>query len=120
MTTRAGIPGGNAPPTPRLDDPRAAQVARDHARRLDELAKLPMAGTEQILGISLPDATATMVQHHLGRAPSIVLISAVRGPATPGLVEELRTNTALDRRSYIELKATGMGATVVVDVLVFP
>lgn len=120
MTSRASTPGQGAV-APRLDDRKADEVARDHARRIGALQNLPAAGLKVITGVSLADGVETLVLHRLGVAPSAVLVSAPRGSiASTGHVEERRTSTTLDRKNYVALYATGWGATITVDLVVMP
>ena len=104
-----------APPiTPRLEGD--AEVARrEHDKAIRALQALPAMATRIINDVSLADGVETPVAHGLGRVPRIAIPSAPRGASTAGLLEEVRTGSH-DRTRYVVLKASGFGATVIVDV----
>lgn len=102
----------------RLTDPVADRVRRSVSAAIDELQRMKAAATDVIQNQTLPSGVVVLVPHKLGRAPLIVLVSPPRGPLTPGMVEEI-VDVATgnpDRAKYVALRASGMGATVVVDV----
>lgn len=108
----------------RLADETADAVRRSEAEAIGELQGLPAAGMKVIAGVELPDSTDVPVNHKLGKAPTWLRESAVRGAATAGVVVDLGSrNTAggsVDRSQTVVLRATGYGATITVDVLVVP
>lgn len=111
-----------APVAARLMDDVAEQVRRSHHDAIVQLQKLPMAGAAILsgtngTGISLVDGVATPIAHGLGRAPLFVRESCPRGASSAGRVDEIRDGTQ-DRSKVIVLKATGWGATILIDVLV--
>ena len=101
----------------RLADPDADRVRRNHDERIAELAGLPAAGLRVIRNVSLADGVDTPVSHGLGRVPSWVAPSAVRGAIANGRIEEVRTNGS-DRTMITVLRAVGYGTTITVDVAV--
>lgn len=107
-----------APISPRLPDAKTDRAVRDHARVIGELAGKPAATMQVIADVALEDGVETPIIHKLGRAPTWVRESCVRGAAATGRVEEIRTSTTYSRSEYVILKATGFGATVTVDVAV--
>ena len=109
-----------APISPRLPEPKTDRAVRDHARAIGDLAGKPANGMLVIGGVTLEDGVETPIVHKLGKAPSWVRESCVRGAVTTGRVEEVRTSTTYSRSDYIVLKATGWGATITVDVLAVP
>lgn len=106
----------SAPATPNLDDEKADIARREHERKIVELQQAPATGMRLVAGVSLADGIATPVAHGLGR-PATVLVSPPRGPSSSGRIEEVRDGSQ-DRNKYVVLKATGWGATIVVDLAV--
>jgi hypothetical protein len=100
-----------------LQDPTAERVRQSHAAAIQELQDTPLAGARVLKDRELADGVVTPIAHGLGRAPVFVAVSPARGGATGGSVTELREGT--DRSKFVVLEATGWGATVTVDVLVF-
>jgi len=105
------------PVSVRLADEQAERVRLNHDQRIRELQGLPGAQLGVISDVVLANGVETPVAHKLGRPPRWVRESCVRGAATPGSVEEVR-NGSHDRSEVVVLKATGWGATIVVDVAV--
>lgn len=101
----------------RLDD--AERVRRSHHEALIELQRAPLAGAIILSGVELADEAETPVAHNLGRAPSFVTTSLVRGAVSTGRIDDIRTSS-YDPRRFVVLKASGYGATVTVDLLVVP
>jgi len=97
-----------------LKDEDADRVRRSHAEALTELQRLQPT---IISGVELVDGKATTVSHGRGRAPRIVVVSAVRGAVTAGYINETRPS-GVDRSRSVVLQADGFGATVTVDVMV--
>jgi hypothetical protein len=86
-----------------LDVDRALDEVR---RSLQSVARDPYINGRDV-AVTLPDATAVVVQHGLGRTMVGYSQSPVKGAVTVGMVQE----TARDARS-VTLTATGYGATV--------
>lgn len=108
------------PVTPVLSDEAAEQVRREHDRAIRELQRLPLADAVVINDVSLASGVDTPVSHKLGRKPRMVYVSPPRGPSSTGRIEEMRTGLgALQRDQVVVLKATGWGATIAVDVMVW-
>ncbi len=104
------------PTQPRHDDPKIDRAITDHKATIDKVAERPGVNMVVLAGIELADGVETPVPHKLDKAPSAVWCSAVRGPTTVGMIEEVGSRT----NKYVTLKASGYGATVTVDVLVVP
>lgn len=104
------------PHTPELEDRDAELVRLEHERKLIELQKLPASSLRIIRDVSLTDGVATPIAHGMGRTV-FVLVSPPRGASATGRMEEVRDGTQ-DRSKYVVLKATGWGATVLVDLAV--
>lgn len=111
----------------KLVDPDAEVVRRSTAEAITELQTLPIAGAIFIPDVVLPDATDVRVSHKLGRAPRFVSESTVRevtAIASAGIIVDLGTeDTAgrpINRANQIVLRASGYGATIVVNVMVVP
>ena len=103
-----------------LADPAADTVIRSHAEAIVELQGLALAGARVIRGVSLPDSTHVVINHKLGRAPIMVIVSPPRGAASFGSLIEVDLGASQpDRAQAIILEAVGYGATVAVDVTVF-
>ncbi len=96
-----------------LDDSKTDQAMEDHRRVLqDMLRTLPVV----IKDVELANGTRTVVKHGLGRKYTSVFASPVRGATATGrIVEDVATNK--DREIW--LTATGFGAAVTVDLLVY-
>ena len=115
--SRVGTPGIRPALAPRLDDRKVDRVARDHARRIDDLGKLPASGMRVIAGVELADGVETPVAHGLGRRATYVRESCPQGAAATGRIEEVRT-ASYDADKFVVLKASGWGATITIDVQV--
>lgn len=103
-----------------LADVESERVRANHEQRIREITELPLARAKVIPGIVLADSVETPVLHGLGRRPLYVRESCVRGAVSTGRVEEVRSfGSTHDPAQRLILKATGWGATVTVDVLVF-
>lgn len=105
-----------APFATTLPDPVLERVRASHHEAIRELQSAPLAGGLVISGVELADGVPTPIPHRLGRAARWVSTSCVRGAATSGHIEEVRTGA--DRDRYVTLKAVGWGATINVDVVV--
>jgi len=101
----------------KLESDAAERVRRSHAQAIKDLAALPSSSMKVIADVQLLDGVPTPVAHTLGRAPTFVRESAPRGAASSGRIDEIRDGT-VDRSVYVLLKATGWGATIIVDVQV--
>lgn len=107
------------PHTPRLPEQSAERMRRQHEAAIAELQKRPGFGLTVIEGVELRDGIATPIAHNLGRRPVFVTTSCPRGPTATGRIEEVRAASSThDRAKVVVLKATGMGATITVDVMV--
>lgn len=115
--TRTGTPGVRPALAPRLDDRKVDRVARDHARRIDDLGKLPASGMRVIRDVELADGVETPIAHGLGRRATYVRESSPRGAVATGRIEEVRTSD-YDADKFVVLKASGWGAAVTIDVQV--
>lgn len=106
----------SAPATPNLDDEKAEIARREHERKIVELQQVPAAGMRIVKDVSLADSVATPIPHGLGR-PVIVFVSPPRGATATGRIIEVRDGS-VDRGKFVVLKATGWGATIVIDLAV--
>jgi hypothetical protein len=107
----------SAPAALRLSDPDAERVRREHHDKIVEIQQKPAIGMAVIAGISLVDAVATPIAHGLGRVPIFVKASDPRGASATGRIEEIRDGSQ-NRQQVVVLKATGWGATIMIDVMV--
>ncbi len=98
-----------------LADTKAEEVRRSHHDAIGELQRAPLAGAKVVSGVRLENGKATTVAHGLGRAPKWVGISALRGAASAGFINETRSG---DTSKSVTLTASGYGATITVDVMV--
>lgn len=96
----------------------AERVRRSTFEAIGELQGLPAAATQIVNDVQLPDSVVVLVPHKLGRRPGIALVSPPRGAALAGIIVEITDIAAgnPDRAKFVAFKASGMGATVVVDV----
>lgn len=99
-----------------LTDYDAERVRRSHHQAIKLLQKQPAATSIQ--NIVLEDGVITPIAHGLQRLPIHISVSPVRGAASAGLVQEIRT-TSFDRAQYVVLEASDFGADVTVDLLVY-
>jgi hypothetical protein len=107
-----------SPTGPTVDSfEKAEKARRAHEDCILELQKQPATGLRVLADIELDDATETPIAHKLGRKPLWVQASCVRGALNAGRIEEVRSSS-YDRTQVVVLKATGFGATVLVDVVV--
>lgn len=99
----------------KLADQAAERVRVSHAAAIggkqDQILIIP--------GVSLPSGTNVLVAHKLGRAPSWVGVSAIRGaPTAAGLVQDITAAIGADATKYLALQAQHFGATITVDLAV--
>lgn len=97
----------------RLQDKDAERVRLSHAQAIREIDARPRLVV--IKNIPLPDSTRVPVPHRLGRAPSWIGPSAIRGAAAAGVIGEFRDG--VDRTKLVEIAASGYGATITIDLL---
>ncbi len=105
------------PVSVRLDDTNSEVARRNHEERINELQALPAMGLVVIADVSLASGVETPIAHKLGRRPLWHSCSSPRGAVSTGRIEEIR-NTNNRHDQVIVLKATGWGATIVVDLAV--
>jgi hypothetical protein len=96
------------------EDEQRANV--NHSDRITELQSLPFSRAKIITAIALEDAVEHRINHGLGRAPTWVGVSVVRGALNAGRIVETRDTR--DRTETIYLTATGHGATITIDLVV--
>jgi hypothetical protein len=102
------------PPTSlKLDDDKADRVRRDISSKVAEIQQQPFTGAAVLSDVELKDTITTKVPHKLGKRPTWIGISVIRGSTTPGVI----TESARDDK-YVTLVANGYGATVAVDLAV--
>lgn len=106
-----------APIDVELEDREAERVRRNFEERIKQLANRPAFSLEPLGEVTLVDGTDKVVEHKLGRLPTQIITSPVRGAVSTGRIEEMR-DSARDRTKVIVLKATGWGATIKTDVTV--
>lgn len=107
----------SAPLTLRLPDEDAERVRRNHEQRIAAQEARPEPVF--VRDVVLVDKTPTTVSHKLGRIPRWVGISAVRGAATTGSIQDNTLSTAgIDRTQSVVLKAIDWSATITVDLRV--
>jgi hypothetical protein len=99
----------------RLADPAAERLLRELLRQVEDLRRRPATGLTVLANVELEDGVETPIAHGLGRAPALAWWSLPRGPATVGMVEEVRSD-AFNREDHLVLKASGFGATITLDV----
>lgn len=92
------------------------RIRRNHAEAIRELQLGPLARAVIIRDVVLADGVATPIAHKQGKAV-FAIPSAPRGPSTSGRIEELRDGYNLTQ--FVVLKASGWGASITIDVLVF-
>ncbi len=96
----------------------AERVRQSTADAIREMQAAPGVGLLVVRDVVLVDGVRTPVAHRLGRAPSWVQASLVRGGIVPGGIFEFRDGVDLAQR--VEITASGWGATVTIDLLVVP
>ncbi len=79
-----------------------------------EIQNSPAMAERICSGVELADGVETTIAHKLGRAPRFVRESCPRNAVSTGRVEEVRGTH--DRTQVVVLKASGWGATIIVDV----
>lgn len=106
-------------------DPAADRVAAATAQSIHELQLLPAAGIRVVSDVELADATNVYVAHKLGRRPGCVIVSAVRGALSAGVIRDVSDGKLtgvfagpVDRDRYVVLRADGYGAPISVDLMV--
>lgn len=95
----------------KLADEQLERVRRNHADAIGELQKLPSSAARIVYNVSLADGVSTPIAHGLGRRPTFVSHSVVRGASTTGRIVE----TNRDDR-FVYLTAADWGATITIDV----
>lgn len=101
----------------KLVDDASERVRRSHAQAISELQTLPSSSMRIIANVQLPDSTNVPVPHGLGRVPVFVRESNPRNAVSTGRIDEIRDGT-VDRSRYVVLRASGWGATIIIDVQV--
>lgn len=96
-----------------LRDELAERVRRNHAEAIAELQAI--AQLQVIAGVALPNGVTVPIAHGLGRPPRWLSASTPRGGATAGRIEEVR-DSKVERSKTIQLRASGFGGDIVVDV----
>lgn len=108
--------------TTKLDDDAAERVHRNTDLQIRELQGLPTARAVLVTGVVLLVGAVTLVPHGLGRAPSYVGPSAIRGASTAGVIQDFESTDGagnpVDRAKFVPLRALSFGATITVDLLV--
>lgn len=99
----------------RFSDELAERVRRNFSDQIRELQNAPALTSEFLRGVSLPAGATTLIAHRLGRPPVMITLSPIQGSSTPGVIEEV-LSTSVDRTKFIQLRASGYGATITVDV----
>lgn len=102
----------------KLDDPKAEQVRVSTTQAVTEMQGRPAMGLKVIPSIQLPNLTAVLVPHGLGRAPLFACASFERGATTAGVIAAFPYDGSYDPTQYLKLIASSYGATITVDVLV--
>lgn len=107
----------------KLEDQDAERVRLSHARAIDDLQNAPAASLIVIGDFLIPNSGSTLVDHRLGRKPSMVILSPPRVEfGTPGLVAggiviDL-PGPGVDRSKQVRIFATGYGVAITVTVAV--
>jgi hypothetical protein len=107
----------------RLADPLAERARDTHAQAITELQQQPGVGLKILGDFEVPDTGSVLVNHPLGRNPSMVVLSPPRvefgAPIlfTGGIVIDL-TGPDVNRAKQVRIFATGYGIPVVVTVAV--
>jgi predicted phosphohydrolase len=98
----------------KLDDDKAERSRRNHHDALLELQRITIS-RDNIRTVTLVEGADTKVAHKLGKAPTMVIYSPIRGAVAAGRIDEVLTD---DRSKQIVLRAIGFGADVTLEVLV--
>lgn len=99
----------------------AERSRQSHAQAITELQRAPCAATELLEDVVLPDNAESVVSHHLGRTPRMIIISPPRGASTAGVIRDfaaksVATGVSYDPSRFIVLRADGWGSTITVDI----
>lgn len=105
-----------------LPDQLLERVRRNIVDSIRELQRQPFSSAKILsgsdgTGVLLLDGVPTPVAHGLGRIPSWVGVSCIRGAAGIGRVDEIRDGS-VDRTRYVLLTAIGYGAPIRADLAV--
>lgn len=116
----------------KLDDPTAEANRQNVDQRIAELQAqvqaLQLSTPKIIKDVTIPNNSAPIVHHGLGRAPQFVWISPLRvanfGALTAGVIVDagsnaLTTGAPINRSQDLQIGAFGFSTTIVVDVAVF-
>jgi len=98
-------------------DGDAEVIRRNHHDAIAELQAAPFSVARIIRDVTLADGVATPIAHGLGRRV-MAFVSPVRNAVSNGRLEEMRDGSHKPEQ-YVVLKATGFGAVVSVDLVVF-
>lgn len=98
----------------KLDDSKAEQVRRNHHDALLELQRVAIS-RDNIVTVTLREGQETKVPHRLGRSPTMVIYSPIRGAVATGRIDDVRRE---DRSKALTLTAIGWGADITLEVLV--
>lgn len=97
-----------------VDDQEAQKALDDHRRVIQELVnRLPAIKAD----VALASGTLVKVQHGLRKKWVAVVPGVVRGATSTGRIVDSTPETSKDREVW--LTATGWGATITVDLLIY-
>lgn len=99
----------------------AERSRQSHAQAITELQRSPCAATEILENVVLPDNAETVVSHHLGRRPRMIIVSPPRGASLGGVTRDFGaksplTGQVIDQTRFILLRTDGWGAAITVDI----
>lgn len=107
----------------KLADPLAERARDTHAQAIVEMQQRPGFGLKVLGDVTVPNGGSVLVNHSLGRNPSMVILSPPRVEfGTPGLVAggiviDL-PGPGVNRAQQVRIFATGYGVPIVVTVAV--
>lgn len=116
--SRGGVIAARPPAVAVVPDPETNRALDDHRRSIEAVTSSPAIGMRVLSDIEFADGIDTPVAHGLGRRPTLVTYSCVRGAVTAGTIEDVGSSTA-NPATHVVLRATGYGATVTANVAVF-
>lgn len=99
----------------KLADEDAERVRRSHHEAIAS-TQSRVEAPRIVRNVSLADGIPTTFSHGLGKVPSLVTLSVLRGAVSAGFIVE--TIDGVDRSRFVVLTASGYGATISLDLKV--
>jgi hypothetical protein len=99
-----------------VKDPDTSRALDDLRLGIEQLSDRPDADCVIVENVQLVDGQAKLIAHGLDRAWRGWTICNLEGPSSTGRIEHVKGE---NKTKFLQLKATGWGATITINVKVF-